>query len=232
MPTGSLGLDEIFFGFFGVVLVESSLSGRGSTAVDSSSWVTGGLAAGDGDGEGEGEGEGDGEGGGDGLRLAGSIVFSSLAASLFSSSAGSALVSSAGLTSMVSPVSSCCPSSLTSSSIAAISAAAAAASSAAAFSASCASFLALFLASLAASYRSWPSSYRPAQSVLRITLHPSLSIGGPSPPSMRVLTAERDGAFQLTGNTSTEPVHVSKPASLLMKPSSHSHEDVDSSLGA
>ena len=228
MPTGSLGLG-ILFGLFGGVLVGASLSGRDSSAADSSSWVTGGLAAWDGDGDGEVEDDGEGEV--DGLGLAGSIVFSSLATSLFSSSAGSASVSSAGLTSMVSPVSSC-PSSLTSSSIAAISAAAAAASSAAIFSASCASFLALFLACLAASYRSWPSSYLLAQSALRITLHPSLSIGGPSPPSMRVLTAERDGACQSTGNTSTVPVHVSKPASLLMKPSSHSHDDVYNSLGA
>mmetsp|Transcript_30174 Transcript_30174/g.44583 ORF Transcript_30174/g.44583 Transcript_30174/m.44583 type:complete len:272 (-) Transcript_30174:7870-8685(-) len=61
-----------------------------------------------------------------------------------------------------------------------------------------------------------------SQSRPRSTWQPSLSSGGPSPPSIRVRTAEREGVFQSTAMHSTLPTHTSQPASLSTQPSSHS----------
>ena len=55
-----------------------------------------------------------------------------------------------------------------------------------------------------------------------MTVHPSRNMGGPSPPSIRVRTADRDGVFQSTANRSIVPVQISQPRSLEIQPSSSS----------
>mmetsp|Transcript_23754 Transcript_23754/g.41728 ORF Transcript_23754/g.41728 Transcript_23754/m.41728 type:complete len:229 (-) Transcript_23754:290-976(-) len=78
------------------------------------------------------------------------------------------------------------------------------------------------------SYLSFPSAFPycdSSQSRPLITTHPSRNIGGPSPPSIRVRTADRVGVFQSTAKRSTVPVQISQPRSLEIQLSSTSQSD-------